>query len=227
VDSSRTAADPTFLTHILDLRDGADACWHRFSSPVRRAIRKAERSGLQIDTSSTIESMRDFYRLHTRTRRRHGLPPQPFEFFEQIQREIIDRGLGLTVVASKSSTPISAAVFFRIGERALYKFGASDERHQEFRPANLVIWQGIRHLTQSGAASLHFGRTSPGDEGLRRFKLGWGAREVPLDNHQFRPDSNQWTPVHHRSLTLPKFAFSVFPTPLNRLLGAALYRHLD
>jgi hypothetical protein len=226
-EDSSFAGKATFLAHILDLRQGLDACAHAFSSSVRRAIRKAERSDLEVDASSTLESMRDFYQLHARTRRRLGLPPQPFAFFQHIQREIIDRGLGLTVVATRESKPIAGAVFLKLQNRALYKFGASDERAQEFRASNLVIWHGIKRLMESGVDSLHFGRTSPGDEGLRRFKLGWGAREEVLNYHRFRTRSNRWAPAHRGALSLPRAVCSRMPIALNRILGAAIYPHLD
>ena len=66
-----------FYGHTLDLRRGAEELAARFASPVRRAIRKAERSGVKAVVARNRAAMNDFYRLHVQTRRRHGLPPQP------------------------------------------------------------------------------------------------------------------------------------------------------
>ena len=45
---------------------------------------------------------------------------------------------------------------------------------QNLRPNNLVMWEGIKSLMQRGADTLHLGRTSMENEGLRRFKLSRG-----------------------------------------------------
>ena len=166
-----------FYGHTLDLRRGAEYLFTHLNSSVRRALRKAERSRLSVQITRTREAMLEFYRLHTRTRRRHGLPPQPFSFFLNIHDEIIKQSLGFVVTASAGSLCVAAAIFFHFDKKAFYKFSASDERWQQFRGNNLIIWEGIRFLSQNGAATLHFGRTSLENDGLRRFKLTWGSVE--------------------------------------------------
>src|SRR5688572_2879998 len=70
---------------------------------------------------------------------------------------------------------------FFCGRRGIYKFGASDESKQEARANNLVMWEGIRWLREHGSEELDFGRTSMSNEGLRRFKAGWGSQESVLE----------------------------------------------
>ena len=123
-----------FHGHSLDLSDGAEVLFKKFASSVRRAIRKAERSGVTVRLNTSEEAMREFYRLHAHTRRRHGLPPQPFSFFQNIYREVIKAGLGFVALANHGSKTIAAAVYFHIEKKAVFKFGASDERYQDLRP---------------------------------------------------------------------------------------------
>src|SRR5882724_11124271 len=101
-----------FYGHTLDLRSGPEELASRFASPVRRAIRKAERSDVSTVVVRNRPAIGDFYRLHVQTRRRHGLPPQPASFFLNIYEHIINRGLGFTVLAQRESCPIAAAIFF-------------------------------------------------------------------------------------------------------------------
>src|ERR1700693_5660710 len=169
-----------FYGHTLDLRNGEEALLARLKSSVRRALRKAERSDLTIEVSRTREATLEFYRLHTQTSRRHGLPPQPESFFLNIYEEIIKSGLGFIVLASSGSRPVAGAIFFHLGKKAVYKFGASDEAGQEARGNNRIMWEAIRFLVRAGAESLHFGRTSLGNDGLRRFKLTWGTEEETI-----------------------------------------------
>ncbi|MEO7723588.1 MAG: peptidoglycan bridge formation glycyltransferase FemA/FemB family protein, partial [Chthoniobacterales bacterium] len=98
-DQLPIASATAFYGHSLDLRPGAEALFARFSSPVRRAIRKAEKSGLTVERSESWASVRDFYQLHVETRRRHGLPPQPQSFFRNIFREVIEPGYGFVIRA--------------------------------------------------------------------------------------------------------------------------------
>src|SRR6266404_1657305 len=177
-----------FYGHTLDLRSGAEELSTHFTSPVRRAIRKAERSDVNAVVVRNRLAIRDFYRLHVQTRRRHGLPPQPASFFLNIFEHIIRPGLGFIVLAQRGSRPIAAAIFFRFGKNALYKYGASDKRFQEFRANNLVMWQGIQLLARTGVEKLHFGRTDSENDGLRRFKLSWDTQEETID--YFRVDSS-------------------------------------
>ena len=174
--ASRVSAGPSvaFYGHTLDLSGGPERLFAALAASVRRAVRKAERSELNVQVSQSQEAILEFYRLHVRTRRRHGLPPQPKSFFLSIHNEIIKQGSGFVVLARRRSIPVAAAVFLHMGTKAVYKFGASDERHQDLRGNNLVMWEAIQFLAQNGFDTLHLGRTSFGNEGLRRFKLCLG-----------------------------------------------------
>ena len=189
----RATPSMVFYGHTLDLRGGPEALFARFAGSVRRAIRKGEQSGLNVRISQSEEGIFDFYRLHVRTRRRHGLPPQPFSFFENIWQEIIKPRLGFVILASRGSKPVAAAVFFHAARKAVYKFGASDERRQDLRGNNLVMWNAIQVLAQKGFESLYFGRTSLENNGLRRFKLAWGTVEETIEYFRFDTGSNDWT----------------------------------
>lgn len=221
------SAAASFLAHSLDLRGGPDKLFAGFSSAVRRALRKAERGDLKVEMRLDREAVVTFYRLHTRTRRRHGLPPQSLAFFLNIYEEIIQPGHGSVVLASDGSTPVAAAVYFHSGKHALYKFGASDERLQATRANNLVMWTAIRLLAERGYHSLHFGRTSIHNEGLRRYKMGWGSVETPLDYYRLDPHAGSWVVGKDVSTGAHNAVFSRLPITVNRLLGWALYAHRD
>jgi hypothetical protein len=216
-----------FYGHTLDLRCCTEQLFTRLKSCARRALRKAERSCLSLQVTRTREAVLAFYRLHTRTRRRHGLPPQPLSFFMNIHDEIIKPGLGFVVTASARSRCVAAAIFFHFDNKAVYKFSASDERCQELRGSNLIIWEGIRFLLQNGAATLHFGRTSLENEGLRRFKLTWGAEEEKIKYLKFDGVAKTWVPRRDAASGLHELVFARLPLTLNRLAGAVIYPHLD
>ena len=224
---STSGSATKFYGHTLDLRRHVEELHERFDSPVRRAIRKAERSNISALVVRNRQGMDDFYRLHVQTRRRHGLPPQPASFFLNIYEHIIKPGLGFIVLAQRGSRPIAAAVFFRFGKNAIYKYGASDKRFQEFRANNLVMWQGIQLLARTGIEKLHFGRTDCENDGLRRFKLSWDTQEETIDYFRVDPSGRQYSPPIRRKGGLHKRIFGRLPLVFNRLAGSILYPHLD
>ncbi len=226
VPSSATVAE-TYYGHTLDLTIGIEKLFACLESPVRRAIRKSERSGLAIEASTSREAMLDFYQLHVRTRRRHGLPPQPVKFFLNIQEEIAKADLGFVMLAKSGIKPAAASVFLHSGTTALYKYGASDERLQTFRGNNLVMWEGIKQLVGKGLKTLDFGRTSLNNDGLRRFKLSWGTKEEMLEYFRFDLKPNMWVNSRRNASELHNQLFRRLPLAVNRVAGALIYPHLD
>ncbi len=217
----------SFLAHTLDLRTSLEGLRENLEPSFRRNLRKAENSGLTVESRQDQAAMAAYYQLHTLTRRRHGLPPQSWRFFLNLWEEIIRTGLGFIVVASLGKEPVAGAVFLHAGDQAIYKFGASDERFFERRPNHLVMWTGICSSRSRGATSLHFGRTSRGHEGLRRFKLGWGAAETTLEYFKYSFKTGTWARGNDRVSGSHTALFSRFPLALNRLAGRLIYPHLD
>ena len=223
----RATPSMTFHGHTLDLRSGPEALFAGFAGSVRRAIRKAQLCDLDVQVSQSQEAILDFYRIHTRTRRRHGLPPQPISFFNNIYDLIIKPGSGFVVLASRGKRAVAGAVFFHKGNKAIYKFGASDERLQHLRPNNLVLWEAISVLARQGFERLHFGRTSLGNDGLRRFKLSWGTAEETINYFRFDTKSNECIVACDHVSGFHNTVFARLPLALNRLMGAMIYPHLD
>jgi Acetyltransferase (GNAT) domain len=223
-----TAASASqFHGHRLLLSEKSEELLARFTSPARRAIRKAEKSGVGVRVAATRDAILEFYSLHVKTRRRHGLPPQPLSFFTNIYDEIIKAGQGFVVVARSGSRPFAAAVFFQFGKNAIYKFGASDEAFQEFRGNNLVMWEAIKFLIGHGFRSLHFGRTDLENEGLRRFKTGWGTKEELIEYFRFDTAAESWETTGRNGSGFHNSIFRRMPLVLNRFAGSVIYPHLD
>lgn len=216
-----------FYGHTLDLRGGTEQLFAHVASSVRRAIRKAESSNLNVQISFSRKAIAQFYRLHLGTRRRHGLPPQPFSFFEQIHEQVVKPEHGFVVVAEDHTGPIAAAIFFRLGHRAVYKFGASHQPARHLRCNNLVMWEAIKFLAEHGTETLHFGRTSQDAAGLRRFKLAWGAEEEVIEYFRFNTAEREWVSFPSATRGFHHHLFRAMPLPLNQLAGSILYPHLD
>ncbi|MGH3251287.1 MAG: lipid II:glycine glycyltransferase FemX [Trebonia sp.] len=177
-----STAGPGALRHVLALDHNPAEVYAGFHrSQVQRSIRRAEREGLTVRRESSPDDLVDtFYRLHLRTRRRQGVPVQPRRFFRLLWDNTIATGLGSLLIVEAAGQPIAAAVFLTWNETVIYKFGASDEGSWSLRPNHLLFWHAIRTACEQGCRWFDFGRTDIGQEGLRNFKLSWGAAEEPL-----------------------------------------------
>lgn len=217
----------TYHTDELDLRPGISQLFQKLHSSTRRSIHKSERSGLTLTIERDPEAMRAFYQLHCRTRRRHGLPPQPSRFFDAIQRHLIEQGMGTIVLAHKDGKAVAGAVFLHSGDRAIYKFGASEKEHWNLSPNHLVMWGAIQYLVRAGFKSLHFGRTSNHDTGLIRFKQSWSATPGNIGYFRFHAGKLDWIANENPSTESLPLVFGHLPLSLNRIAGRLIYPHLD
>jgi hypothetical protein len=215
-----------YWRHDLDLAHGEAALFVGLASSVRTAIRKAVRAGVTVNFLTTPAAVREFYRLLGQTRRGHGLPPPPFRFFANLHRLMLARGMGVVALAHYEGHVIAAAVFGCHGKQVLFKYGASDKRQQARRAPTLLMWEAIRHFAGLGYMQLAMGRTSWRQEGLRRFKRGWGGAETEVRYLRYDLQAQQFAT---RTTPDPEAGYALFhllPLPLARLAGAILYRHV-
>lgn len=216
----------SYLEHELDLVQNSSVMFANLSASNRRALRKSERGGLVLSMEATREAILEYYHLHERTRRRHGLPPQPRRYFEAISRNLVERGHGWVVTARKGRRAIASALFLGSGTKAIYKFGASDPGFWPLRPNQAVMWHAILRLVDRGFKTLHFGRTHPDDEGLKRFKSSWGCRTRTLSYLRLRADGS-WASPGSLPAESHAWLFGRMPLAANRIAGRLIYPHLD
>jgi CelD/BcsL family acetyltransferase involved in cellulose biosynthesis len=168
-----------YLLQSLDLRPEIEVLFRGFhKSSTQRKILRAEREALSCEAGRSVDLLRSFYRLLVLTRRRHGLPPQPFEWFRNLAECVGD---AMTVrVARYRGQPVAGIVTLRHGATVVYKYGASDPIGHPLGAMHILFWKAIQDARANGCVSLDLGRTDLGDTGLLRFKERWGATVVPL-----------------------------------------------
>ena len=216
----------SYLGHTLDLTKGEKALYSGLRDSTRRNIKKAVAQGVEIRVSNDLGGVQEFYRLNCLTRKLHGLPSQPSFFFNQIHNRVISADKGFVVLASHGGKNIAGSVFLHFGDKAIFKYGASDRKYQEMRANNLVMWEAIRWFANKGFNSLCLGRTELENEGLRQFKNGWGTEERQI--LYFRYDLREGAFVPGKRMGEPAYAglFRAMPLPVLNLIGSLFYRHM-
>ncbi len=215
-----------YFHHVLDLSVGEEQIFRDMRDSTRRNIKKSQREGLEVSVSTSMADLRDYYHLNCLTRRRHGLPPQPFQFFLCLHEQLLERGQGIIVLARYRRTITAGAIFLQTGTKAYYKFGASEKLFQHLRPNNMVLWEGIRWYVRNGCRSLCFGRNEENNEGLRRYKLGWGAGESSINYYKYDFRKNLFVDRVNLASGIHTKVFRHAPLFLLRMIGSKIYRHM-
>jgi len=225
--SDTIKADPSsvYLTHTLSLKDEEDAIKAQFTANTRRNIRTAQSEGLKTERNNSLDGIGEYYRLHRLTRKRHGLPPQPFHFFRNIYQNVISRGMGSVFLAKHGGETVAGAIFFHFGEKVLFKFGASDSNFHHLRGNHIIMWEAIRKYSQEGFGDLNFGRTDMNNEGLRRFKMSWGPLEKTICYFNYDFNRKGFSPRPALIKNWHKSLFRWMPASVSKLAGSLLHKH--
>jgi hypothetical protein len=131
----------------------------------------------------------------------------------------------MIAVAGHGVKKIAASVYFFLGGRAIYKYGASDFAQQHLRGSNLVMWEAVKWLSRRGTKNLNLGKTSLANEGLRRFKLNLGAREEKIEYVKLDLRQGRFVTEADGVAGWHNAVFRALPVCLSRAAGGLLYRH--
>jgi hypothetical protein len=213
-----------YVLHRCDLAPAIGDIYKRLHpSCIQRPIRRAEREQLECETGSSFALLDIFYDLLRKTRRRHGLPPQPIAWFRNLAAALRD---ALTVrVASKAGRPIAAILTIKFKKRLVYKYGGSDAAYHNLGAMPFLFWKTIEEAKRDGLDELDLGRSSLSQPGLIAFKNRLGAARSTLTYYRVPEPRDE---AHRGPWWQPGAQWLIRHLP-NRALSVAsrvLYRHL-
>ncbi|MFN3874073.1 MAG: lipid II:glycine glycyltransferase FemX, partial [Ignavibacterium sp.] len=216
----------TDLRHIIELTPNEDELFKHLTENTRRNIKSAIKEGLKITENNSYEGIKNFYNLQCITRRKHGLPPQPKIFFDNVYKHIISKNKGSITFAHLNNEPVAALMFFTFGKKVLYKFGASLTDNLPKGANHLLMWEGIKKYSELGYKEFDFGRTETNHEGLRRFKLGFGADERIIYTTRYDIAKKTFMSVDSKTTGIHNKIFKHTPIPLLKIIGNTIYKHM-
>lgn len=212
-----------YVLHWLRLAPDEREVSNRIKPKHFRQVRVAEQRGVRVERGSDAHAVEEFYRLHLLTRRRKGVPVQPWRFFELLVQRITRRGLGFILLAYKDQECIAGAVFLHWNRTLVYKYCASIEKARHLLAVDLLLWTAIQWGCHNGYDWMDMGRTDTDDEGLRNFKRRWGAEEIPLCYCTISKHAPKTDSAHRAAMMKPIIQRS--PLWVCRVTGELLYRH--
>jgi CelD/BcsL family acetyltransferase involved in cellulose biosynthesis len=216
-------------TYFLDLADGLDALWDRFHrTGVKQKIRRAESSGIVVRPAAGEADVRTFYGLLTRGRRRLGLPPQNWEYFQNIWRHLVPLKMASFTMAQKDGRTIGALCSFLFQDTMYLAYIGTLEQFQPEGVGQALWWDALQNAARDGCRYVDLGKTSPHDEGLITYKTRWNAveQEVPSFYYPCPTRSAMYYDASSKSHQWARKAWKAMPTVVARLAARAAYRHI-
>ena len=213
-----------YCMHWLDLTSPIDTIFGNLhKDSIQRKIRRAEREKLIYEKGRSPELLERFYSLLIRTRRRHGLPPQPIVWFRNLIRFM--GGAVEIRLALKDQLPVAAIFTLRHANSMIYKYGCSDERYHATGAMPFLFWRLIEETKSNSIPILDFGRSDLDNPGLIRFKDQWGTRKTDLNYYRF-PAPERTEIGSGRLKRSAEAVFARLPDRVLRIISGMVYRHI-
>lgn len=211
------------VLHTLDLRPRLNEIFHNLHpSCIQRKIRRAESEGVRYEEGRSDVELKAFYRLLLGTRRRHGLPPQPIQWFRNMIECLGDK---LTIrLAYRKRRAIAGILTLRYRQTMVYKYGCSDRQCNAFGGVQLLLWSAIQEASRAGLLEFDMGRTEVDNRGLLAFKDRWGAVRQPLTYLEF-PSRRHYGLLARRG-GIRRYLCSHAPDAVLVTAGRLLYRYM-
>jgi hypothetical protein len=187
-----------------------------------RKVKLGLKRGIEIEKSTSMEAMKIFYKLHVETRRRLGVPVQPWRFFQLLSEQIIQPGMGFISLARHEGEYLAGIVFLKWKSTLIYKFSASSQKGRQLAASYPVTWDAICWGCENHYSLFDWGRSDIGDDGLRDFKNRWASKEKPLVYSRNRKDGAS---LLEKAKPLVQSMLSRAPAWVCRLSGEILYRY--
>lgn len=170
------------ITSVLFLEDSIDDILAKFRPSHLRAVRKAEKMGVEVRQSQDYESFYSILKKNLKIR--HNV--QPTHTLQELAhlRELFPDDIQLWG-AFVDNKMVAGVVNFICNSRAILAFYIShDETYQDFRPVNILFYKIFDWATMKNYQVFDFGiftvKEKP-NHGLGRFKENFGASGIFRD----------------------------------------------
>jgi CelD/BcsL family acetyltransferase involved in cellulose biosynthesis len=217
--------------HGIDLERDLGEIWEGLEGSARRAIKKAQRSGVVVHIADSKDELRKFFKLHLGIRKnKYRLVAQPYQFFENIWDEFLGKLDGALMLAEYKGDFIGGVLFLEWKDTLYYKFNASNPEILQVRPNDLVIWEGVKYGKLKGLKSFDFGISDWDQEGLVRYKRKYASIEKTVSFMRFIPNDwqqpDQASQISHLFPQLTDlFTEETVPDDVTEKAGEILYRY--
>jgi CelD/BcsL family acetyltransferase involved in cellulose biosynthesis len=217
----------TACWHRISVDRSLEELWHGISPESRRAIRRSERTALEVRPMEGQRHLAAFHQLHVALRKtKYRLLAQPLRLFEKLEERFQESGNWHSLAASLGPRMIAGTIYLRWRDTLYYKFNASATDALDARPNNRLLWEGMRLAKLLGCRYLDLGPSDTDQPGLVRFKRSFGAEEYEVRFLRWTPPA--WEDHPDRRRVLAEFTRHMtdpeLPDAIAKEAGSAFYK---
>jgi hypothetical protein len=162
-------------TLVLVPGGNIETCWTAMRDKTRNAIRKAEKSGLELHRGWS--QLKDFYAVYAERMAAKNVPFQPYAYFRTMAAAFGERGD--VFLATRHGEPLGGMLLLWQGQTAVYFAGGVTRAGEAFCTSQFLLWQMVQHAMAVGITAMDLGESATGS-GVYRFKTMFGAVPVPV-----------------------------------------------
>jgi len=163
-------------THTLNLSPGFEHLYKGMTKGHRSAVRKAAKSGIKIEITSTLEDWKVYYEVYQSSLHRWGnraSSQYDWEFFSQMHHRH-SPNIKLWIAKYQGKVVAGALCFYSL-KHVVYWHGAALGEFFNLRPVNLLICEALKEACDQGFSWFDFNPSGP-HEGVRNFKKSFGTQ---------------------------------------------------
>jgi CelD/BcsL family acetyltransferase involved in cellulose biosynthesis len=172
--------------HGVDLSRLETDLWAGLPAEARSNVRRAQRGGLSVRVTQSLDDLRRYYDLHLHVRKyRFRLLAQPWELFERLHAAFAPSDRLFLLLAERDGRCVAGDLML-VWRNTLYgKFAAAVDR--TLFPSDLMSWEAIRLARRLGLACLDWGASDHEQPGLVSFKRKYATEERELLKLRWEP----------------------------------------
>ncbi len=150
-----------------------------FKRVTRKAIRKAEKSGLTVKVNES-GGIGDFYRLYLDNMKSFGAPQHSKSFFENLKKNMKENFICENCYYADKI--VASLIFFINGKYSYAAFSVSNPKYRVMQPNELLHWNAIKSCFEKGVEIFDFGQCEENApkgshaEGIFAFKTKWPVK---------------------------------------------------
>lgn len=156
----------------------------------RNLIRRAEREGVKIIQSSSVDDLEAFNKLYKETAARQDFVPYSMRYLKKEFETFAEQDKARWFFADYQGEVISGAMILYYGKTAFYHHGASSMKHRKIPGNHGLQWASILEAKRRGYKTYNFWGIAPEDspehpwKGLTFFKQGFGGYRIDFMHAQ-------------------------------------------
>jgi hypothetical protein len=214
----------SYCFHSIDLApEESDIFKNLHRRCLRQKIRRAEREKLVYRDGCSSDMLKTFYHLLMTTRKKHCVPPQPFDWFLNLSECL---GPALQVrLALAGDVPVAGLVTIQFRDTMVAKYSAGDSRYKDRGGTPWLFWKTIQDAKRKDIKEMDLGRSDWDNPGLIAFKDHLGAKRLSL-NYWKNPRPASYSSVFGPLRRPAGWIFGHAPLPVLTMAGRLLYRHI-